>query len=166
MNKQSLPKTKNPLGVYLFYWLTSGLYAFYWILYILENLNHINGSPILDVSKVRRIIGVLLFTYLGSFILFLIIVWSGNNQVAESILPVLFPVTIISGSSLLIGLIIFVCFINYQIDVIKERLFQEYTTPVLSLITTILLFVLYFLFIPFTQYKLNTLINLHIEHNT
>jgi uncharacterized membrane protein len=156
-------KQINPIVAFLFVFITFGVYLLYWGQYLADNLNQITESKIVDKSKLKKLFTIIFVTFLVIFGVLMTIgpvSFSNVNEGTATIITIIFYIGFTLASLWIAGIIYYFCYINYKIDRLLEANNAKFTSPFLSICITIIFFFIFFLFVPFTQYKMNSLIKI------
>ncbi|MFO7891838.1 MAG: hypothetical protein R6V04_16045 [bacterium] len=160
-------KFQNPLKVYIFHIFSMFLYFFKWGFYIISCLNKISTKEIININKIKKILIFMFSLYLIIFLFFMIsgpISYYNISQSLKIIFDILTIIMIAISILWFIGIVLFFGFVNYQIDRISSFRFGLKTNPILSSLIAVLLFPIFLLNVPYTQYKLNKLIKIQYKN--
>jgi hypothetical protein len=161
-------RQSNPIIVLLLVLITFGIYLLYWGKYLANTLNQIAKSEIVKISILEKIFTIILATYLLIFGFLMLIGPLSFNSVYEgttTILSIIFYIGFMLALLWTVGIISYFCFINLKIDSMLKASNDKLYSPYLSIFITIIFFFLFFLFVPFTQYKMNQLIKVSSMKN-
>ncbi len=162
-------KPVNPIVAFLLTVVTLGIYLLYWAPYLADNLNQISESNVVNKAKWKQFLISVLIPFLAIFVSLMILVpvsWGGVSEAAKTTIFIIFC----SGFALVViwnvSIVGYFCFINYKIDRLLQSNHRQFTLPWVSVFITVISFFEYFLFVAFTQYKMNLLIKKWQENKT